>query len=192
MRTPCLPSLAFIFGLCGSAGAAPPLPETPAPVLRLVAARPFLAREPIGYSWDRSQQPSLRGWLLVVQADPGLVAVRQLAEPNLIAGDHLAVRAGRASRDGMALYLLPADVDLAAEPLFFGEPKLPESLSADDVQQQADLAREKHLPALSADDIATALAAGGAEVSITSFADLGAAMADLRARFIAPAEGSRP
>ena len=95
----------------------------------------------------------------------------------------------------MAIYLLPADVDLAAEPLFFGEPTLPESLSADDVQQQADRARAMRLPALSADDLASALAAGGSEVSITGFADLGPAIADLRARFLAAASqpsGSQP
>lgn len=186
-----LPVLLGLLALTGSQAppvlALPPIPETPAAIVRLVAARPFVADEPLGFSWDRSQPPSRRGWLLVVQADPGLVATRQLAEPNLLAGDHVAMRAGRASSGGIALYLLPADVDLGAEPLFFAEPALPESLSEDAVRLHADGAREAGLRPPSSDDVAAALAAGGSEISIATFADLAAAKEDLRARFLTPA-----
>ena len=199
-----LPTLALVAGMVGllalPARALPPIPATPAPILKLVAARPFIADEALGYRWDHSQAPSRRGWLLVIEADPGLVAIRQLAEPNLVVGEHLAVRAGRPSPEGRALYLVPADVDLARAPIFFGAAKLPEEVSADDVQQAVDLAREAHLIAPSPSEVAAALAAGGAEIHIQSFADLRAASDDLRARFIpepptqesTPAGGARP
>jgi hypothetical protein len=94
------------------------------------------------------------------------------------------MRAGRASSSGIALFLLPADVDLGAEPLFFAEPALPESLSEDAVRLHADQAREAGLRPPPPEDVAAALAAGGPEISITSFADLAAAKEDLRARFM--------
>src|SRR5436190_634951 len=174
-----LPALA----ICSLARAAGQLPATPA-AARLIAARPYVATSMLGFTWDHSQAPSRRGWLLVIQADPALVAMRQGAEPNLFAGDHLAVRAGRGNDKGAALFILPADVDLAASPLFFGEPALPEAVTREAAERQSDLATEAGLSAPSSEQVAAALAVGGTEITITSFADLREAKRDLRERLM--------
>jgi hypothetical protein len=59
-------------------------------------------------------------------------------------------------------------------------------------QAQAQLAQERRLPVLKAEDVAAALAAGGAEIRIATFADLREAKRSLQERFIEPSAPGAP
>lgn len=148
-----------------------PEPESAAGTpLDLVYALPFRLDEPYTHWW-RSERPQVRaGHLLVLAVDGESVVPRQVAEPVLYVGAETAERINSGHLDGALVVLVPSEPgpdgwptrDLAAEPIWFGEPGLPEQV--DRAAAAGALARARALGILPLEPsrVDAALSAAGA------------------------------
>lgn len=129
----------------GGAGAAlaavPPVPRTPAAVEDIVYAAPFVLHEGYASDWRKERPLVSRGHLVVLKVAPDLVYPRQTAEPVLYAGDQTVERLNVGYLSGHVVAIVPGNVDLARAPLWFGTPRLPESVDAQIVAAERDRAR---------------------------------------------------
>lgn len=107
------------------------LPELPAPVARVLYARPFTLDAPFAYAWSAERQPVTQGWMLVLEAEPELLRPRETQEPVLFVGGIPAARVSRAWTSGRVVAFVPGPIDLADAPVFFGSAALlPEEVGA--------------------------------------------------------------
>jgi len=163
---------ALAVALAGPAVATPPLPETPAPVRGLLYARPFTLDTPFRYDWS-AEHPEVRaGLMLVLEADPALLRPRETQEPVLFVGSLPAQRVTRAFESGRVVVLVPGPVDLAADPIWFGTPGLPEQVDAAAARAERGLAARAAIgpPGQRAAD--AALAKGGEPARFASKTEL--------------------
>lgn len=142
------------FTLYARAGGAPaPEPERPALPLQpteaeieLVFVQPFALDRP-GVHSLRAERPAYdRGQLVVLRADPERWLPRQGYESVLYAGAETARRVNVGHGSGHVVAIVPGDVDLSVEPIFFGAPELPERITAEEARRQRDGARAAGLP----------------------------------------------
>ena len=124
-------AIAVLAGLPAAAMAGvPPVPATPAAVEDVVYAAPFVLKQGYASDW-RSERPVVaRGHLVVLKVAPDLVYPRQTAEPVLYAGDQTVERVNVGYPSGYVIGIVPGSVDLGLVPLWFGTPRLPESVDA--------------------------------------------------------------
>ena len=118
----------------------PPLPAvTPVGGVTLISARPFTLEVPYAHDW-RAERPLVSaGLLLVLGVDPELVHPRQGYEPVLYVGAQTAERVNAGHDSGHVIAIVPAPLDasgqvaldLSTAPIFFGEPALPEQVTAE-------------------------------------------------------------
>ncbi|MEO1366201.1 MAG: hypothetical protein AAFX50_03410 [Acidobacteriota bacterium] len=102
----------------------------PRPILELVHVQPFQLETPFPFDW-RSERPAVQsGLLVVVRVDPDLVTPRDALEPVLYAGDQTVQRLNRGHESGVVVGIIPGQMDLSKEPIWFGTPALPESVDA--------------------------------------------------------------
>jgi len=169
---PVLLVAAVAVALAGPAVATPPLPETPAPVRGLLYARPFTLETPFRYDWS-AEHPEVRsGLVLVLETDPALLRPRETQEPVLFVGSLPAQRTSRGFESGRVVVLVPGPVDLAADPIWFGTPGLPEQVDAAAARAERGLAARAAIgpPGRRAAD--AALAKGGAPARFASKTEL--------------------
>lgn len=145
----------------------PPLPAAPqtAPVT-LVLARPFTVEVPWVHAW-RAEQPQVSAGVVLVLAvaDRELLYPRQDAEPVLYVGAQTAERLNHGYESGHVVAIVPAgvdeagrvDLDLAATPIFFGDPELPERIDAAAARAQLEKARAQGARAPDAEQVQAAL-----------------------------------
>jgi len=128
-------------------GVPAPLPGNPAlePV-ELVDALPFVLDQEFEHTW-RKEQPLFRaGYLLVLRGDEAFLRPRQTAEPVLYVGRQTAERLNAATGSGHLVCLVPAPLaadgtvalDLAATPIWFGAPDLPERIDESKLRRAYD------------------------------------------------------
>jgi hypothetical protein len=142
--------------------AGPAVPPTPAAVDQVVYARPFTLNEPMSFDWCKEPFNVTKGTILVLKVNPDLVIPRQTAEPVLYVGNQTAMRLNHGNQSGYVIALVPGDVDLAKDPIWFGTPGLPERVDAATIKaerQRADRAGIKPVPA---EQAKAAQAKGGA------------------------------
>jgi len=169
---PVLLVAAVAVALAGPAAATPPLPEAPAPVRGLLYARPFTLETPFRYDWS-AEHPEVRsGLMLVLEADPALLRPRETQEPVLFVGSLPAQRTSRGFESGRVVVLVPGPVDLAADPIWFGAPGLPEQVDAATARAERGLAARAAIgpPGRRAAD--AALAKGGEPARFASKTEL--------------------
>jgi hypothetical protein len=180
-----LPFVAFSAPQAGQAPAArpaaadrmvsntPPIPATPAAVLELVEARPFVLASPERQEWRKADPVVKAGWLVVVRVASDYVRPRQVAQPILMVGATIAepLNIGYASQ--MVVAIVPSAVkddgslalDLAAEPIYFGQPMLPETVDQATAEGQRDFALRSGIAPLGAAKAAAAVAKAGADAA---------------------------
>lgn len=143
-----------------SASAAPPaVPSTPARVDELVYAAPFTLREGYAYDWRAERPLVTKGYLVVLRVQPALVYPRQIAEPVLYVGNQTAERLNVGYRSGHVVAIVPGDVDLAAAPIWFGTPALPEQVNARAINAERQRAASAGIRAVPTTLVARALRA---------------------------------
>lgn len=121
--------------------ASPPVPPTPAPTTALLHARHFSVDQGFEFTWSKEHPQVREGTLVVVQADPALIRPRQTAEPVLYVGANPAWRVSPYNESGVIVAFVPAKVDLAREPVWFGRPALPERIGEADAALELQRAR---------------------------------------------------
>lgn len=116
------------------------LPATPAPVLDILEIQPF--RLEVGYThgWLQSRPFVSDGLLVVLRVDPSYVIPRNTAEPVLFAGDRTVQRLNQGNGSGYVIGIIPGELDLASEPIWFGRPQLPERVTAEIIKEERALA----------------------------------------------------
>jgi hypothetical protein len=155
-----------------------PVPPTPAPVNRILAARHFTLTTPFTFDWSKERPKISSGTLVVLEVDRALVVPRNALEPVLYAGGSPVMRLNYGHLSGRVLGIVPDTVDLTTAPFWFGTPELPERVTTDMVVAErakaekagygralpaAQLTAARRAPA-SAKDLATLLRTVGADL----------------------------
>ena len=129
------------------------LPDTPAAVSALVFSQPFSLEKGFMYNWSKNSYMVKSGTLVVLKVNPALVYPRNAAEPILYAGSHTAQRLNQGHKSGFVIALIPGDIDLTKDPIWFGRPGLPERVNADIVRAERALAKKAQIRPFSAKKI---------------------------------------
>lgn len=159
MRIHTILSAALVLALGGAAVLAfqdrpeqqlPELSDDPfATSITLVEAHPFtlLAPEP---NPMRPDAPDFdQGLLLVLETDSQMLVRRQTAEHVLFVGDEPVWRLNNGDGSGRVVVAVPGLLELSEAPAFFGDPELPERLTAADRAAQLATARARGARAFS-------------------------------------------
>lgn len=173
--------------LVATAGAeTPSLPSTPVAVTRVLYARSFSLQTPFRYDWSADHPEVREGMMLVIECDPALVRPRETEEPVLYVGSYPAQRVAPQPGSNRLVVLVPAVVDLAKEPIWFGTPGLPEAIDAGVVMRERALATDARIVPLSHEMVAAALRAGGPAAQYATKAELSWALQDWVQRLTTP------
>lgn len=109
---------------------------TPAAVADVVHIQPFSLGEGYQYDW-RQERPFIKsGTLVVLKVNPDLVYPRNASEPVLYAGNQTAQRLNHGHESGYVIAIIPGEVDLGREPVWFGTPELPERVNAETINSE--------------------------------------------------------
>ncbi len=151
----------------------PPVPETPAPITRLVEARPFTVDEPFVHHWRYEHTEFKAGWLLVLEVDPALVFPRQTEEPVLYVGDQTARRLNIGAESGHVVAIVPVEnmreYKLDEQMIWFGSPAFPEQVDADRIAREKKDATDQGIEPLGAEALEEARGrADNASLDLTS------------------------
>jgi hypothetical protein len=141
--------------------AAPPVPNTPAAVDEVVYARPFSLNDGFQYQWASEPFQVTKGTILVLKVDPRLVVPREIGEPVLYVGHQAAMRLNQGDQSGYVIAVVPGDVDLSKDLIWFGTAELPNRINAAHVKAERQQAEKAGLKPLSADKVKAATEAGG-------------------------------
>ncbi len=148
--------------VAGDASESPPaLPAGPTGVDDLLYARPFTLEEGYEFEWRLERPIVTRGYVLVLKVDVDLAYPRASLEPVLYVGDQTAERVNVGRESGCLVVIVPGETDLAAAPVWFGDPELPERVDADMIAEQRSKAEQAGVTPFPQDTIDSALLAGG-------------------------------
>jgi len=109
--------------------------------LVLLQAHPFQLAVPELHTWRAEQATYDRGQLLVLQADPASLLPHQSYDPVIYVGAQTVERVNTGAESGYLVAILPGEVELSEAPIFFGDPELPERVTAVVAADQLALAR---------------------------------------------------
>jgi len=151
-------------------------------VRELVWARSFELAEPHQPNTPGSAAVT-QGWLVELRVDPAKAAASQVA-PALYAGSVPVYRTNWDEVGGCAVVIVPAPLELAKTPFYFGSTALPESADIDAERTAAEARGVQPL------GVAAALAAGGERLYASDLRDVYAVAAD-RIEACAPHEKRR-
>lgn len=146
-------------------------------------ARPFSLTEPFTYTWTAEQELVSEGHVLVVEVDPDMARARQTYMPVLYVGHRPAMVMNHGWETGLMVVVTP-ETDLATTSVYFGSVQLPDQVDADRGLEELAAARAMGIRPLGVSAAATALAAGGAELSLTSDLDLNRVVADVMEAYV--------
>jgi hypothetical protein len=148
-----------------ASAAAPPLAAAAPPLATgvhgLFVARPFRLAEPYANRWRADGGAIRSGWLVVLEVDRALVEPRSELEPVLYAGDSVVERINHGHASGHVIGVVPGAAPLDATPFWFGEPGLPERVTAASLARERVAAERAGVRAFGAEELAAARARGG-------------------------------
>lgn len=152
----------------------PALPQTPSPttVPTIVMLRPVVLAKSYPTDFRADHASVTGGWLMVIKADSSILAPRSVAEPLLLAGgknwNESVEWFNHGYASGHRVCFIPSPVNDKGElahsteslQVWFGTPKLPESVTADELTAQRALADRAGITPVPAAQVAAATAAG--------------------------------
>lgn len=94
----------------------PALPETPASIESIVAARPFTVQQAWSSDWSADRPSVVGGWVVVVRVKHELAVPRQTQEPILFAGAMVAERLVSDPASNLIVAIIPATSATEAVP----------------------------------------------------------------------------
>lgn len=137
--------------------AAPPAqPTTPARVKKLIFAQQFTLTTSYEFAWRKEKPDVTGGWILVLKVDSEYVRPRQTLEPVLYVGDQTAERVNIGFKSGYVVAIVPSSLDLTQQPIWFGDPDLPERIDAAKIELARDAAIRAKIAPFSPDDVSAA------------------------------------
>ena len=124
----------------------------PQPIIDIEHVQPFRLERSFKYDWRRDHVDVRSGLLVVLKVDPNLVAPRDALEPVLYAGNQTVQRLNHGHESGFVIGIIPEQIDLSKEPIWFGTPALPERIDAEMIaKERAKAERSGIVPLKSAD-----------------------------------------
>lgn len=127
----------------------------PQPVIDVVRIQPFRLRQSFQYDWRRERPDVQSGLLVVFKVDPDLVMPRNMLEPVLYAGNQTVQRLNHGNESGFVIGIIPEQIDLSQEPIWFGTPALPERIDSEMIAAERTRAERLGISALESVDIQT-------------------------------------
>jgi hypothetical protein len=125
----------------------------PQPVIDVERIQPFQLEQSFKYDWRR-ERPDVRSGLLVVfKVDPKLVTPRNELEPVLYAGHHTVQRLNHGHESGFVIGIVPEQIDLSQELVWFGTPALPERIDKETIARERDRAARAGIVPLAPTDV---------------------------------------
>ena len=152
-------------------------------VFDLLYARPFTLEQPYLYAWTKEQPEITGGTLLVLAVAAELARPRDVDVPVLFAGDTPVHLTNTGYPSGRAIVFVPAWVDLASAPFYFGSLELPERIDRERGAAELRAAAAQGAAPFPAETVTRALAAGGEAARFTDSLALFRAAADLIDRY---------
>lgn len=127
----------FIISGCQSTGPTTPTPDfKPQPVIDIERIQPFQLKQSFKYDWRRDHPDVHFGLLVVFKVDPDLVTPRNTLEPVLYAGNQTVQRLNHGHESGFVIGIIPEQIDLSQELIWFGAPALPERIDAEMIAKE--------------------------------------------------------
>lgn len=124
----------------------------PQPIIDIAHVQPFRLERSFKYDWRRDRMDVRSGLLVVFKVDPDLVTPMDALEPVLYAGNHTVQRLNHGHESGFVIAIIPEQIDLSKEPVWFGTPALPERINAEMIaKERAKAERSGIVPLKSAD-----------------------------------------
>ncbi len=141
----------FIIGVCQ----AQPIGSSfePRPVITIEHIQPFQLEQSFQYKWRRDHPTVRSGLLVVFKVDPDLVMPRNGLEPVLYAGNHTVQRLNHGHESGFVIGIIPEQIDLSQELVWFGTPALPERIDANMIASERTSAERSGIVPLTSADI---------------------------------------
>jgi hypothetical protein len=172
-------------GVLGSAFAGPPaIPPTPAGVLDVLYAKPFTLKEAAEHTWRADRHTYTAGYLLVLKVNPDLVYPRQTLEPILYVGNQTAQRLHVGYPSGKIVVIVPGDVDLTKDPIWFNTPESPEAVDAKVIARERQAAERVGIKPLSSEKVTALLGEKPTPVKLQDWGALMGQVADLIEKYI--------
>jgi hypothetical protein len=147
--------LSLLSGFCiiGACTPASPLYSQTRKALDIVRIQPFRLEKSYKFDW-RSERPDVRsGLLVVIKVDTSLVRPTNDLQPVLYAGNQTVQRINEGYESGYVIGIIPAQIDLSKEPVWFGLPALPERINAKNIAAERSRAIRAGIRPLKADDV---------------------------------------
>jgi hypothetical protein len=154
------------------------IPPTPSPVRDILYARPFTLERPYRNDWSKERAVVSTGVLVVLDVDPAFVIPRDNLEPVLYAGNVAVQRLNHGHLSGRVIAIIPGNVDLAAAPIWFGSPGLPERVTEEVVRSERARAEKAGVRPFSAEKVS------GVQKPTVSATDLTALLRDVAAQLV--------
>ena len=132
-----------------------PTPDSfkPQPAIDIELVQPFRLEQSFKYDWRRDQPDVRSGLLVVFKVDPDLVTPRNALEPVLYAGNQTVQRLNQGHESGFVIGIIPEQIDLSKEPIWFGTPALPDRIDAEMIAMERTKAERSGISALKSTDI---------------------------------------
>jgi hypothetical protein len=151
-----IPVLSVFIIMTGCKSTKPGTSETsfkPQSIIDIAHIQPFRLEQSYPYDWQR-EHPEVRSGLLVVfKVDPDLVTPKNALEPVLYAGNHTVQRLNQGHESGYVIGIIPGQIDLSKEPVWFGGPDLPERIDSEMISKERAKAERSGIAALKSTDI---------------------------------------
>ncbi len=125
----------------------------PRSVIDIERIQPFRLEKSFKYDWRRDRPDVRSGLLVVFKVDPDLVTPRNALEPVLYAGNQTVQRLNHGHESGFVIGIIPQQIDLSKEPVWFGTPALPERIDAKTIARERTKAERSGISALKSIDI---------------------------------------
>jgi len=139
----------------------------PADVTGVFYARQFTLDRPYKYEWRRDEPSITSGWLLVVGVTPDLARQKNTFNPVLYVGRYPAEIAATDFNLGRMVVIVPGDVDLAHDPVYFGSVELPSEVSPERAGQEMQAAIAAGFRPVAPSTLRLAESASGGSVHLT-------------------------
>jgi len=125
----------------------------PQPVITIEYIQPFQLEQSFTFDWRRDQLTVQSGLLVVLKVNPELVTPRNEPEPVLYAGNHTVQRLNQGHESGFVLGIIPEQIDLSQDPVWFGSPALPERIDADMIARERASAERAGISSPPSEDV---------------------------------------
>lgn len=125
----------------------------PQPVIDIMRVQPFRLKQSYKHDWQFSRPDVQSGMLVVFKVKPDLVIPRNALEPVLYAGNSTVQRLNHGRKSGFVIGIIPAQIDLSKEPVWFGTPALPERINTETIAKERAKAERSGISALKSIDI---------------------------------------